>query len=67
MAGKELPAGIPSHLYQGMEFLEWAQNQRQKITYRMIMDRFDCCRATSFRYLRAYEDFITSREARSAA
>jgi hypothetical protein len=67
MAGKELPVGVPSNFYAGMDFLWWALNQHQKITHHTIQKRFDCSRATAYRYLSHYNDFVNSKAVRKSA
>lgn len=37
-----------------IRFVRWADSQRNPPTYEEIMDRFQCCRATAFRWLAAY-------------
>lgn len=64
MASRALPAGTSSLLEFGMRFAYWAGRGTSSPTPQQIMREFEVSRATAFRYLDAYRNFVSARDAR---
>ena len=64
MASRNLPIGISSSLELGMRFAYWAGRGADSPTPQQIMREFEVSRATAFRYLDAYRNFVSVRDAR---
>jgi hypothetical protein len=62
-----LPAGFLTALDFAMYFNEWAATQTAPLAVSAIQARFGCCRASAYRWRRAYLDAVARREARRAA
>ncbi|UQY89253.1 hypothetical protein LQE85_08665 [Stenotrophomonas rhizophila] len=62
-----LPPGFASSMDFAMYFNDWAADQRGALIAQAIQARFGCCRASAYRWRRAYLDAVARRAARSAA
>lgn len=51
---KQIEAGIGSSLEFAMLFARWADGHREIVSFRDIMERWGCSRATAYRYRNAY-------------
>lgn len=62
-----LPPGFASGMDFVMYFNDWAAEQRGPLTAQLIQSRFGCCRASAYRWRRAYLDAVARRALRRAA
>lgn len=66
MPSRGLSPGISSSLELGMRFAHWADLDGVSPTPKRIMCAFGVSRATAFRYLDAYRNFVSVRGAQRA-
>jgi hypothetical protein len=63
----EALAGVSHSLESASDFLEWADAHGDRLTWQHIQTRYECSRATAYRWLAAYRNVRQKREARRAA
>lgn len=66
MAPRALPPGIGSVFEFGMRFAHWAGKTDDLPTACQVMKEFSVSRATAFRYIDAYRNFVSLRDSQTS-